>query len=113
MYNICYIIKIDHINRRKIRILELPPARIYVFFFLKDTATPEFYPLPLPDALPISPGADLRDRGRPPRPDPDPRRARAAADRQRARGARGPLPGSPADHRPRRHRRPPGARGAL
>src|SRR2546430_8767925 len=28
-------------------------ATIYLFFFFIDTAPPEFYPLPLPDALPI------------------------------------------------------------
>src|SRR2546430_13691569 len=31
----------------------------YFFFFLNDTAPPEIYPLPLPDALPI-PGARRR-----------------------------------------------------
>src|SRR3954462_1763041 len=30
----------------------LPPSLI-VFFFLNDRATPEFYPLPHPDALPF------------------------------------------------------------
>src|SRR3989441_1107759 len=34
-----------------------PP--ISIFFFLNDTATPEIYPLPLHDALPISMGSDL------------------------------------------------------
>src|SRR2546422_2743902 len=28
----------------------------FFFFFFNDTAPPEIYPLPLPDALPISPG---------------------------------------------------------
>src|SRR5258708_40148763 len=31
-----------------------PPLSSSLFFFLKDTATPEIYPLPLPDPLPIS-----------------------------------------------------------
>src|SRR3989442_13514130 len=31
-----------------------PLFLIFVFFFLNDTAPPEIYPLPLPDALPIS-----------------------------------------------------------
>src|SRR5258708_11713448 len=30
------------------------PCAVYSFFFLNDTATTEFYPLPLHDALPIS-----------------------------------------------------------
>src|SRR5256885_9499472 len=30
----------------------------YFFFFFNDTATPEIYPLSLPDALPISPHQD-------------------------------------------------------
>src|ERR1019366_3645990 len=29
-------------------------AARFLFFFFNDTATPEIYPLPLPDALPIS-----------------------------------------------------------
>src|SRR2546427_11974228 len=31
-------------------------TRLTLFFFLKDPATPEIYPLPLHDALPISAG---------------------------------------------------------
>src|SRR3989441_3959162 len=34
--------------------LSLIPSFLSFFFFLNDTATPEIYPLPLPDALPIS-----------------------------------------------------------
>src|SRR5256884_2837396 len=30
-------------------------TNFFFFFFLMDPATPEIYPLPLPDALPISP----------------------------------------------------------
>src|SRR5260370_28888119 len=32
----------------------IPPSPFPLFFFFKDTATPEIYPLPLHDALPIS-----------------------------------------------------------
>src|SRR2546428_12342289 len=31
------------------------PRRLIIFFFFNDPAPPEIYPLPLPDALPISP----------------------------------------------------------
>src|SRR2546430_16555514 len=34
--------------------------RSFFFFFLNDTAPPEIYPLPLPDALPISPARATR-----------------------------------------------------
>src|SRR2546421_12530159 len=34
----------------------LPLSLILFFFFLNDTATPEIYPLPLHDPLPICPG---------------------------------------------------------
>src|SRR5256886_17675212 len=37
--------------------------RLAFFFFFKDTAPPEIYPLSLPDALPISAGAALARRG--------------------------------------------------
>src|SRR3989454_5961316 len=33
---------------------------VFFFFFFNDTATPEIYPLPLHDALPISPPFVLR-----------------------------------------------------
>src|SRR2546421_8026507 len=36
-------------------ITEHGSSSLAVFFFFNDTATPEIYPLPLPDALPISP----------------------------------------------------------
>src|SRR5256885_2510427 len=36
---------------------------INFFFFLNDTPTPEIYPLPLPDALPISPPASTINAG--------------------------------------------------
>src|SRR5260370_5380528 len=41
----------------------LPPPPSSAFFFLNDPATPEIYPLSLPDALPISstPGASRTD----------------------------------------------------
>src|SRR5256885_10234859 len=39
---------------RSIRFLQNPPLLMSpLFFFLNDTATPEIYPLPLHDALPI------------------------------------------------------------
>src|SRR5258707_15850170 len=33
----------------------------FFFFFFNDTAPPEFYPLPLPDALPIPPLVEPRE----------------------------------------------------
>src|SRR5256885_11034506 len=44
----------------------------FFFFFFNDTAPTEFYPLPLPDALPISLGAALPRQPRL-RAQPDPR----------------------------------------
>ena len=37
---------------------------LFFFFFFMDPATPEIYPLPLPDALPISSIRDRFDRTR-------------------------------------------------
>src|SRR3712207_7820479 len=46
----------------------------HIFFFFKDTATPEIYTLPLPDALPIGAGREATSRSSaspsPPRPSP-------------------------------------------
>src|SRR5256886_16469051 len=43
------------VQRASICFLYTLCSLISFFFFLNDTATPEFYPLPLPDALPICP----------------------------------------------------------
>src|SRR2546430_17580072 len=43
--------------QRVFLMIRLPPRSTpfpYAFFFLNDTAPPKIYPLPLPDALPIS-----------------------------------------------------------
>src|ERR1035438_1500396 len=63
--------RVDYLTRHNGQTLGIPVLVMVVFstilhsFFLKDTATPEIYPLPLHDALPIpqrgQPGDDLAD----------------------------------------------------
>src|SRR2546429_4732933 len=59
-------------------LLSPPPSLSPPFFFFNDTATPEIYPLSLPDALPIfplsaAPAARRISRARRPRGSPRPR----------------------------------------
>src|ERR1041384_4510025 len=61
-------------------------SRVIVFFFFKDTAPPEIYPLPLPDALPISSTTSSSTSGCCRRFQPQPTRYRSPTDRSPPRG---------------------------
>src|SRR2546421_9868994 len=92
----CYSLHILSLLCMLVCLLCLVRISCFFFFFLNDTATTEIYPLPLPDALPIS---------APPR-----RPAGGCRPREKGRQAEGlerpgdPGPGQP---HPRGRQRPP------